>query len=138
MMAQQSSETKPLFWVASSQDDIREFPAEVRDTMGFALYQAQRGEKHLDAKPLKGFGSASVLEIVEDHTGDTYRAMYTVRFAGVVYVLHAFQKKSKKGIATPKHEINLIHDRLKIAQAHYEEWKHEQEDKQQGRRGKSR
>lgn len=77
--------------------------------MGFALYQAQRGERHLDAKPMKGFGSANVLEIVGDHSDDMYRAVHTVRFAGVVYVLHAFQKKSKKGVSTSKREINLIH-----------------------------
>lgn len=137
-MTQAAPEPKPLFWIASSLEDIRNFPIEVRDTMGYALYQAQQGEKHLDAKPMKGFGSANVLEIVEDHTGDTYRAMYTVRFAGVVYALHAFQKKSKKGIATPKHEIKLIQERLKLAQAHYEEWQHEQKTKQQSRNSKGR
>lgn len=119
-------DTKPLFWIASSLDDLRQFPAEVKDAMGYALYQAQHGQKHLDAKPMKGFGAASTLEIVEDHAGDTYRAMYTVRFAGVVYVLHAFQKKSKKGIATPRHELKLIQERLKLAQAHYKEWQDEQ------------
>jgi len=87
----------------------------VQREIGFALRQAQDGGKHPDAKPLKGFGGASVLEIVEDHDGDTYRAVYTVRFADAVYVLHVFQKKSKK-IATPKHEMDLIPARLKEAE----------------------
>src|SRR6266550_2779610 len=88
---------KPLFWVGSSKQDVRAFPTAVRQTMGFALWQAQEGKKHADAKPLKGFGGAGVLEIVEDDAGSTYRAVYTVRFVRAVYVLHAFQKKSKKG-----------------------------------------
>ena len=81
------------------------------------------GGKHEDAKPLRGFGGASVLEIVEDHDGDTYRAVYTVRFAEIVYVLHAFQKKSKKGIATPPHEIDKVKARLKRAEEEYQAWK---------------
>ncbi len=112
---------KPLFWMGSSRDDLREFPEEVRQTVGFALRQAQRGGKHLDAKVLKGFGGAGVLEVVEDHDGDTYRAVYTVRFAGSVYVLHAFQKKSKKGVKTPTAERELIRRRLKAAEEHHEE-----------------
>ena len=92
-------------------------PEEVQDVFGYALYLAQIGKKHEDAKPLKGFGSAGVLEVVEDWHGDTYRAVYTVRFAAAVYVLHVFQKKARKGIETPKHEINLIHERLKAAEA---------------------
>ena len=91
---------KPLFWLGSTQDDLRAFPQEVRQVMGYALYLAQMGEKHSDAKPLKGFGGAGVLEVVDDHAGDTYRAVYTVKFADVVYVLHAFQKKSRRGSAT--------------------------------------
>lgn len=84
--------------------------------MGFALYQAQQGEKHEDAKPLKGFSGAKTLEIVEDYKGDTYRAVYTVKLGGIVYVLHSFQKKSKKGVATPQQDIDLIKQRLKDAE----------------------
>jgi len=106
---------KELVWVASSLKDLRAFPEEVRQVMGFALYRAQTGGKHVAAKPLQGFGGAGVLEVVEDHAGDTYRAVYTVRFAEAVYVLHAFQKKARRGIATPKHEIDLIRSRLATA-----------------------
>lgn len=88
-------------------------PNEVQQVFGFALYQAQIGLLHSDAKPLKGFGSAGVIEVVEDWRGDTYRAVYTVRFAQAVYVLHCFQKKAKRGIATPKKDLDLIRDRLK-------------------------
>lgn len=93
-------------------------PEDVVDVFGFALHLAQMGKKHDQAKPLKGFGGASVLEVVEDHIGDTYRAVYTVKIADKVYVLHCFQKKSTKGIETPKHEMDLIRERLKAAQAH--------------------
>lgn len=112
-------ERKRLFWVGSCLEDLRRFPEEVKDVIGFALHLAQTGGKHPDAKPLKGFGGAGVLEIVEDHVGDTYRAVYTVRFAGAVYALHAFQKKSKHGIATPKKEVDLVTTRLKAAEADY-------------------
>jgi phage-related protein len=101
---------------------LRAFPVEVKDSIGFAPYVAQQGGKHVDAKPLRGFGGASVLEIVEDHRGDTYRAVYTVRLAGRVYVLHAFQKKSKTGIVTPKAEISLIRSRLTRAEQEHAEW----------------
>jgi phage-related protein len=87
--------------------------------MGVAINDAQNGEEHPRAKALRGFGGRSVLEVVDDEDGDTYRAVYTVRFAGVIYVLHAFQKKSKKGIETPKHDIEVIQARLKVAEAHY-------------------
>ena len=87
--------------------------------MGFALNQVQEGNEPLAAKALKGFGGRTVLELIDDFDGDTYRAVYTVRFAGVVYVLHAFQKKAKKGIATPKQEVDLIKSRLRDAEAHY-------------------
>lgn len=107
---------KPLVWVGSSLRDVRRFPVEVRRAVGFALYLAQRGERHLDAKPLKGFGGGGVLEVVEDHQGDTYRAVYTVRFSEAVYVLHAFQKKSKRGVATPKPDMDLIRRRLRDAE----------------------
>jgi phage-related protein len=98
--------------------------------MGYALYLAQLGDKHLDAKPLKGFAGAGVLEIVADHDGDAFRAVYTVRFAGAVYALHAFQKKSTRGIATPKREIERIRQRLRQAQAHYEGWRRQQRGEQ--------
>lgn len=90
--------------------------------MGYALYRAQCGEKHSDAKPLKGFKGASTLEMVEDFDGDTYRVVYTLKFEGIVYVLHAFQKKSKHGIATPKQDVELIKARLKRAKEHYEQY----------------
>lgn len=89
--------------------------------MGFAINDAQNGDEHPHAKALKGFGGRSVLEVVDDEDGDTFRAVYTVRFAGVIYVLHAFQKKSKKGIETPKHDTLVIQTRLKAAEAHYQE-----------------
>ncbi len=111
--------TKPLRhveWVGSSLKDLRTFPDEVRDVMGFALYLAQIGDKHDAAKPLKGFGGAGVLEVVEDHDGDTFRAVYTVRLATAVYVLHAFQKKSKSGVKTPQRDVDLIKRRIKAAE----------------------
>lgn len=89
--------------------------------MGYSLYLSQCGEKHPSAKPLKGFRGAGVLEVVEEFDGDTYRAIYTVKLAGVIYVLHAFQKKSKHGIATPKQDIELVEARLKRAKEHYAE-----------------
>lgn len=93
-------------------------PGEVQDTFGYALHLAQTGGKHARAKPLKGFGSAGVLEVVESQAGSTYRAVYTVKIAGAVYVLHCFQKKSNSGIATPKPDADLVRDRLKAALAH--------------------
>ena len=105
--------TKILRWVASSKKDLMAMPGDVRDAFGYALHLAQEGEKSTDAKPLKGFGGAGVLEVIENFQGDTYRAVYTVRFASAVYVLHCFQKKSTQGIATPKHDIDLIKYRLK-------------------------
>ncbi|MDM9583789.1 type II toxin-antitoxin system RelE/ParE family toxin [Nostoc sp. GT001] len=110
---------KPLKWIASALDDLKKFPEDVQDVMGYALDLAQHGEKHPDAKPLHGFSGASVLEIVDDFDGDTYRAIYTVKFAGVVYLLHSFQKKSKHGIATPQQDIDLVKKRLKDAQKDY-------------------
>lgn len=106
---------KDVVWIASSLDDLKEFPESVRQTMGFAIFQAQCGGRHVNTKLLKGFGGGSVLEVVEDFDGDTFRAVYTVRFADAVYVLHAFQKKSKKGIATPRRDIDLIKARLRMA-----------------------
>lgn len=117
---------KPLFWIGSSLEDLRAFPDEVKRVMGFALHFAQAGGRHADAKPLKGFGGAGVLEVVKEHAGGAYRGVYTVRFAGAVYVLHAFQKKSKQGIETPTREIELIRERLKRAEEHYEHWRKEE------------
>lgn len=111
---------KSVVWVGSSRNDLKSFPTEVMDVMGYALYQAQVGLKASSAKPLRGFGGAGVLEILEDHQTDTYRAVYTVKFSEFVYVLHAFQKKSKKGIATPKPDIDLIKRRLIAAQEDYQ------------------
>lgn len=108
---------KRVHFIGPSRDEVRAFPRPVRRTIGVALRTAQFGRKHETAKPLKGFKGAGVLEIVEDHDRNTYRAVYTVRFAQHVYVLHAFQKKSKKGIATPKHILKLIRDRLAAATA---------------------
>lgn len=107
---------KPVIWVGSSRKDLREFPEPVRDHMGYALYVAQRGGKHRDAKALSGFGGAGVVEIVTDYRGDTFRAVYTLRYAGNVYVLHAFQKKSKTGRETPRRDIELIKQRLREAE----------------------
>jgi phage-related protein len=107
---------KPLQWVGSSKRDLLSLPAPVMDFFGFALYLAQDGRKHEQAKPLSGFGSAGVLEVVEDWDRSTYRAVDTVRFEGAVFVLHIFQKKSKRGAATPKADMDLIRERLKVAE----------------------
>jgi phage-related protein len=107
---------KELVWVGSSRKELQEFPPLVRRTFGVALFAVQLGKTPPEAKPLRGFGGASVLELIEDHDRNTYRAVYTVRFGTKIYVLHAFQKKSKHGIATPKQEIDLIRQRLKIAE----------------------
>src|SRR2546426_2618935 len=93
---------KPVIWVGSSRKDLRAFPDPVQDHLGYALYVAQRGGKHRDAKALTGFGGAGVVEIIKDYRGDTFRAVYTLRYADAVYMLHAFQKKSKRGRETPK------------------------------------
>ena len=108
---------KPVEWLGSSKADLKRFLDLVRRRMGFAIYQAQTGVQHRDAKPLKGFGG--VLEIVARHDGDTFRAVYTVRFEAALYVLHAFKKKAKRGIATPKQEIDPVQRRLKVAEQHY-------------------
>ena len=110
-------ELRQLRWIGSSKKDLLAMPDEVQQSFGFALYNAQIGLLHPDAKPLKGFGSAGILEIVEDWRGDAYRAVYTVRFANAVYVLHCFQKKSKHGIETPSADMDLIRKRLKEAKA---------------------
>jgi phage-related protein len=113
---------KPVRWIGSSKQDLSDFPEPVRLRVGGALWEAQLGEKAPWAKPLRGFSGAGVLEVVDDYDGDTYRAVYTVQFKGVVYVLHAFQKKSKSGIATPHHELALIEQRLRRATQDYEQW----------------
>lgn len=107
---------KPLYWVGNSKRDLLSLPGPVEDLFGYALYLAQDGKGHEQAKPLKGFGSAGVLEVVEDWNRSTYRAVYTVRFEGVVFVLHVFQNKSTRGAATPKADIDLIRERLKVAE----------------------
>ena len=112
-------ELKKLEFIGSSRDDLREFPEEVRQEIGYALFEVQMGSKPAEAKPLKGFGGAGVLEIIENYFGDTYRAVYTVKFAKAVYVLHCFQKKSKRGIKTPQQEVNLIKRRLSTAEEEY-------------------
>lgn len=121
-MVDETKHEKPLFWIGRSYEDLLDCPDEVRRTFGFALGQAQQGGKFVDAKPLKGFGGAGVLEVVEDWQSDTFRCVYTVKFAGAVYVLHTFQKKSKTGSKTPKQEIDLVKERLKRAEEHYREW----------------
>jgi phage-related protein len=123
---------KPVFWVASSRKDVKQFPKVVRQTVGQALFDAQTGGKHPGAKVLKGFGGAGVLEVVEDDNGNTYRAVYTVKFAGAVYVLHAFQKKSKKGSKTPRAEIDKVKARLKEAAKHHAEWSKKEQAEEEG------
>lgn len=110
---------KPLFFVGSARENLKAFPEEVKDATGYALYLAQMGEKHPHAKPLKGFGGAGVLEVIENHDGDTYRTVYTVRLQHAIYVLHAFQKKSRRGIATPLREIERVRSRLRQADEHH-------------------
>ena len=112
--------TKKLHFIGSSQEDIRGFPEAVKSDIGYVLFIVQKGEKPATAKPLKGFGGAGVLEIIENFDGNTYRAVYTVKFANAVYVLHCFQKKAKHGIKTPQQDINLIKQRLRIAEADYQ------------------
>jgi phage-related protein len=112
----ESPSLKPLRWVGGSKRDLLSLPGPVVDLFGFALYLAQDGKKHEQAKPLQGFGSAGVLEVVEDRDRSTYRAVYTVQFESAVFVLHVFQKKSKRGAVTPKADIDLIRERLKVAE----------------------
>jgi phage-related protein len=117
---------KSLEWIGSSKKDLKALPDEVMDVFGYALFLAQTGRKHDQAKPLRGFGSAGVLEVVEDFRGNAYRAAYTVRFEDRVLVLHVFQKKSKTGIAAPKPDMDLIRERLKVAARRAKELKDEQ------------
>jgi phage-related protein len=115
-VAAAGGELKPLIWIGTSREDLKEFPDEVQDEVGYGLYLAQVADKHPRAKPLKGFAGAGVLEMISDHRGDTYRAVYTVRLKQAVYVLHAFQKKSKRGIGTPRRDLDLIRQRLRRAE----------------------
>ncbi|MGH6718696.1 MAG: type II toxin-antitoxin system RelE/ParE family toxin [Alphaproteobacteria bacterium] len=125
-MSEHDPAPKPVRWIASSREDLRRFPDAVRSRVGGALWDAQTGRKAPFAKPLKGFGGAGVLEVVDDFDGDTFRAVYTVRFAGVVYVLHAFQKKSTRGIQTPRRVLRTIAERLARAREDYRQWLSEQ------------
>lgn len=109
---------KPVEWIGSARDDLREMPDEVQDEFGYALHEAQRGKHHRSAKQLKG-EPRGLIELVDDFDGDTYRAIYTVKLAGVVYVLHVFQKKATHGIATPQREIALIRERWQRAKRHH-------------------
>jgi phage-related protein len=115
------NQVRPVVWIGSSRRDLRAMPQQVRRDIGQALYIAQRGMTDPAAKPLKGFGGAQVMEIVERYRTDAYRAVYTVHFEDAVYVLHVFQKKSKSGIATPKHEVEVIRARLAEAERHHRE-----------------
>ncbi len=110
---------KQLDFIGSSREDLRGFPEEVRQDIGYAFFEIQKGAKPASAKPLKGFGGAGVLEIIENFSGSAYRAVCTVKFEKVIYVLHCFQKKSKHGIKTPKQEIDLIKRRLNAAEEDY-------------------
>ncbi len=116
MAAKPPAELKSLAWVGSAKRDLLAIPEEVIDAFGYALYVAQTGKKHEKAKALHGFGSAGILEIVQDWRGNTYRAVYTVRFSAAVFVLHVFRKKAKRGIATPRQDMELIRERLKVAE----------------------
>jgi phage-related protein len=107
MSSKSPPELKPLAWLASTKKDLMALPEEVIDTFGYALHLAQTGKKHEQAKPLHGFGSAGVMEVVEDWRGNAYRAVYTVRFAAAVFMLHVFQKKAKSGIVTPRQDMEL-------------------------------
>src|ERR1039457_2211585 len=117
MYNQRMGNQKPLEWIGSSHKDLMALPVSVRQFFGYALSLAQSGDQHDAAKPLQGFHGAGVLEVVENDVGGTYRAVYTVKFKEAVFVLHCFQKKSKRGIATPKENMDIINARLKIAEA---------------------
>ena len=116
---------KPLEWIGSSHKDLMALPMDVRRFFGYALSLAQAGDQHDAAKVLKGFHGAGVVEVVEDDAGGTYRAVYTVKFKEAVFVLHCFQKKSKRGIATPTEDMDIIRSRLKVAEAFAKELRNE-------------
>jgi phage-related protein len=113
---------KPILWVSSAKKDLMAMPEDVITDFGYGLYQAQIGQYPDTAKTLSGFGNANVIELIQDHKGDTFRAVYTIQFSNAIVVLHAFQKKSKTGRATAKKDIELIHSRLKLAEGIYQEW----------------
>ena len=117
---------KPINWIGDTRRELRSMPTEVQDDVGYALYEAQIGLKSDKAKPLTGFGGAGVLEVVSVFDGNAFRAIYTVRFAMRIYVLHVFQKKSKRGIAKPRSEIDLIRKRLKTAEEAHAQWPEQQ------------
>ncbi len=114
-----SNAKRPVLYISSTKKDLEKMPSSVKQAFVQGLYEAAIGETPIDSKPLKGFGGRTVLELKDDHRGDTYRAVYTVRFKKAVYVLHVFKKKSTRGISTPKKEMDLIIARLKTAAAHY-------------------
>ena len=116
---------KPLFWIGSSKKDLMDLPTSVIEDVGYELYLAQCGDKSPSAKPLKGFGGASVLEVIQNHDGNTFRAVYTVRFAEAIYVLHVFQKKSQRGKATPHQDMDLVRTRLAAAEERHRQWQNE-------------
>ena len=116
---------KPLEWIGSSHKDLMALPVDIRRFFGFALSIAQAGDQHDAAKVLKGFGGAGVLEVVEDDAGGTYRAVYTVKYEEAVFVLHCFQKKSKRGSETPKEDMDIVRARLKVAEVLVKEWRNE-------------
>ncbi|MGI4790569.1 MAG: type II toxin-antitoxin system RelE/ParE family toxin [Janthinobacterium lividum] len=116
-------QVKPVEWLGSSRDDLRDLPSSVQDFFGYALFLAQTGDKHISAKPLKGFSGAGVLEVVHQQDKSAYRAVYTVRFAEAVYVLHVFQKKSKSGISTPAEEMRVVNVRWQEAQRQHADWR---------------
>jgi phage-related protein len=115
-------EPKPLIFVGTCLDDLSTFPAAVRRSMGFALHIAQLGGKHPSSSPLRGFGGAGVLEVIEDYDGRAFRVVYTVKFQDRIYGLHAFEKKSKRRIATPKTELDMIRRRLREAEEIHRNW----------------
>jgi phage-related protein len=119
MESEHAQPEKPLHWVGSSKEDLKDFPEDMRIAMGYNLRIVQNGGWPSNAKVLKGFGGSGLLEILDDYDSDTYRVVYTIRFEKAVYVLHAFQKKSKQGIKTPQKDLNLIDKRLKEAAADY-------------------
>ena len=116
---------KRLIWIGSSREDLKKFPNEVQDEMGHGLYLAQTGDRHVHAKTLSGLGSAKIIEIRENDRSGTYRVVYTIEMNDFIFVLHAFQKKSKSGIATPKQEVDLIKRRLKDAKSLYKQLEEE-------------
>jgi len=118
------ADERPLIWVGSSKKDLLELPTEVRRLIGHVLHFAQCGDQHDAAKVLKGFGDAGVVEVIASEANGTYRAVYTVRFAAAVFVLHCFQKKSTRGIATPQREIEIIRQRLQTAERIAKELSH--------------